>query len=108
MCFRFPDSDVDVTDNSIERPDGEDRSKGEEMAPTVHMTRITGIKKLSQGQMAPSSVARYGVETPHEEELGELLEQELDGWGIDVFRVNELSCKRPLVAIAYAIFQVSC
>ena len=91
----------------MERPDGEDRQKADEVPATAHMTRITGIKKLSQGQMAPSSVHRHGVETPHEKELGELLEQELDGWGIDVFRVNELSCKRPLVAIAYAIFQVS-
>lgn len=46
---------------------------------------------------------RYGVETLHEEELGRQL-GELERWGVDIFRIGDLSCGRPLTAVAYAAF----
>jgi hypothetical protein len=32
---------------------------------------------------------------------------EIDKWGIDIFRIAELSNNRPLTAVAYAAFTVS-
>jgi hypothetical protein len=31
---------------------------------------------------------------------------EIDRWGIDIFRIGDLSSNRPLTAVAYAAFQV--
>lgn len=31
---------------------------------------------------------------------------EVDRWGIDIFRIAELSSNRPLTAVTYAIFKV--
>jgi len=31
---------------------------------------------------------------------------DIDRWGIDIFRIGELSNHRPLTAVAYAAFQV--
>ena len=50
---------------------------------------------------------RFGLEIEHEEELDELLGESLDVWGLDVFRVEELSSGHPLVTIVYSIFEVS-
>lgn len=47
-----------------------------------------------------------GLEVEHEEELDELFEDSLDVWGLDVFRVEELSSGHPLVTIVYSIFEV--
>lgn len=32
---------------------------------------------------------------------------EIDKWGIDIFRIGELSNNRPLTAVAFQVFQVS-
>ena len=32
---------------------------------------------------------------------------EIDKWGIDIFRIAELSDNKPLTAVAYTVFQVS-
>jgi hypothetical protein len=47
----------------------------------------------------------YGVETPHEATLGAML-NDINTWGIDIFKIGTLSCNRPLTAVAYQIFQV--
>lgn len=45
-----------------------------------------------------------GVETPDEQPLGALL-ADIDTWGIDIFRIDDLSHTRPLTCVAYTIFQ---
>lgn len=45
----------------------------------------------------------HGVETPHEEDLGRML-SDIDRWGIDIFRIGELSNNRPLTCVAYTAF----
>ena len=73
------------------------------------MSQISGVKRpLShtnsfQGERLPT----YGVETPHEPALGQLL-ADLDTWGIDIFKIGDLSNHRPLTCVAYTLFQVSC
>ncbi|XP_064624775.1 3',5'-cyclic-AMP phosphodiesterase 4C-like isoform X4 [Lineus longissimus] len=69
------------------------------------MSQISGIRKLKHGSSFSAGVVpKYGVETPHEAELGVLL-GDLDKWGVDIFRIAELSNNRPLTAVCYTIFQ---
>ncbi|XP_059350615.1 cAMP-specific 3',5'-cyclic phosphodiesterase-like isoform X4 [Daphnia carinata] len=70
------------------------------------MSHISGIKRpLSHSNSVTSEkVAKYGVDTANEHELGKFLD-EVDRWGIDIFRIAELSSNRPLTAVTYAIFK---
>ena len=76
--------------------------------PTL-MGQITGIHSnvtasATAGTPSRTSVPELGVETPHVEELRTLLER-VNDWGLDTFRVEDLSGQRPLTAITYRIFQ---
>ncbi|XP_046446679.1 cAMP-specific 3',5'-cyclic phosphodiesterase-like isoform X8 [Daphnia pulex] len=71
------------------------------------MSHISGVKRpLSHSNSVTTSekVAKYGVDTANEHELGKFLD-EVDRWGIDIFRIAELSSNRPLTAVTYAIFK---
>ncbi|OXU28142.1 hypothetical protein TSAR_005236 [Trichomalopsis sarcophagae] len=70
------------------------------------MSHISGVKRplTHTNSFTGERVPVYGVETPHEEELGKLL-NDIDKWGIDIFRIGELSNHRPLTAIAYTAFR---
>jgi len=70
------------------------------------MSHISGVKRpLSHSNsLSSEKVPKYGVDTPNEQEFGKLLD-EIDRWGIDIFRIAELSSNRPLTAITYAIFK---
>ncbi|XP_030245210.1 cAMP-specific 3',5'-cyclic phosphodiesterase-like isoform X2 [Drosophila navojoa] len=72
------------------------------------MSQISGVKRpLSHtNSFTGERLPTFGVETPRENELGTLL-GELDTWGIEIFKIGELSCNRPLTCVAYTIFQVS-
>lgn len=71
------------------------------------MSQISGVKRaLShtnsfQGEKLPT----FGVETVHEQALGTML-GDMDIWGIDIFKIGDLSMHRPLTCVAYTIFQV--
>ncbi|XP_076183568.1 phosphodiesterase dunce isoform X9 [Ptiloglossa arizonensis] len=70
------------------------------------MSHISGVKRplTHTNSFTGERVPLYGVETPHEEELGKLL-SDIDKWGIDIFRIGELSSNRPLTCVAYTVFQ---
>ncbi|XP_011495898.1 PREDICTED: cAMP-specific 3',5'-cyclic phosphodiesterase isoform X2 [Ceratosolen solmsi marchali] len=70
------------------------------------MSHISGVKRplTHTNSFTGERVPLHGVETPHEEELGKLL-SDIDKWGIDIFRIGELSNNRPLTCIAYTAFQ---
>ncbi|GFQ91880.1 hypothetical protein TNCT_555961 [Trichonephila clavata] len=68
------------------------------------MSRISGIKKTVCHSNSFSVLPKYGIETPREDELGSLLE-EVDKWGVDIFRISECSNSHPLTAVAYKIFR---
>jgi cAMP-specific phosphodiesterase 4 len=74
--------------------------------PGQTMSQISGVKKPLSHTNSLTKLPKYGVETPHEEELGKMLE-EIDKWGLDVFQVAEYSNKHPLTTIMYTIFRVS-
>ncbi|KDR13577.1 cAMP-specific 3',5'-cyclic phosphodiesterase, partial [Zootermopsis nevadensis] len=70
------------------------------------MSQISGVKKplCHTNSFTGEKVPKYGVETLHEDDLGKML-IEIDRWGIDIFRIGDLSNNRPLTAVAYAAFQ---
>lgn len=70
------------------------------------MSLISGLKRPLKhtNSFTGEHVPLHGVETPHEEELGKLL-SDIDKWGIDIFRIGELSNNRPLTCVAYTAFQ---
>lgn len=74
-------------------------------AGRVSMSQIQGVKipLMHANSFTGERLPKYGVETSHEEELGKILE-DIDKWGIDVYRIAELSNRKPLTTVTYAIF----
>ncbi|CAL8088612.1 unnamed protein product [Orchesella dallaii] len=75
--------------------------------PQHPMSHITGARKpLANVNAVPLSerIPKYAVDTPYEDELGQHLD-DVDKWGMDIFKLDELSNCRPLTAVCYAIFQ---
>jgi len=71
--------------------------KGVGNKPLQHANSVTSLP-------SPAKLPKYGVVTPHEDELGVHLD-DLARWGINVFKISELSNSRPLTAVAYTVFQ---
>ncbi|UJR27977.1 hypothetical protein I4U23_009235 [Adineta vaga] len=72
-------------------------------SPTL-MGNIIGIQTTTTALTTQSFIPELGVETQHVEELRILLNR-VNDWGLDTFRIEELSGQRPLTAITYRIFQ---
>nr|XP_046263381.1 cAMP-specific 3',5'-cyclic phosphodiesterase 4B-like isoform X4 [Scatophagus argus] len=69
------------------------------------MTQISGVRKVSHTpSISGSSSSRFGVKTDQEELLSKDLE-DINKWGLNIFRVAEHSHNRPLTCIMYTIFQ---
>lgn len=74
------------------------------------MSQISGVSRplLSHtNSFSGERLPTFGVDTPNEQALGTLL-GDIDVWGIDIFKISELSLYRPLTCVAYTVFQVSC
>uniref|UniRef100_A0A3B4A1H0 3',5'-cyclic-AMP phosphodiesterase n=1 Tax=Periophthalmus magnuspinnatus TaxID=409849 RepID=A0A3B4A1H0_9GOBI len=69
------------------------------------MNQISGVRKLSHlPNISGSTVHRFGVKTDQEELLSKDLE-DINKWGLNIFKVAEHSHNRPLTCIMYTIFQ---
>ncbi|KAL8607195.1 hypothetical protein ACOMHN_009589 [Nucella lapillus] len=68
------------------------------------MSHISGVRKLKHANSFTGIVPKYGVETPHQEELGTSL-SDMDRWGIDLFQLAQFSNSRPLTSLCYTILQ---
>uniref|UniRef100_A0A3Q3ETE3 Phosphodiesterase n=1 Tax=Labrus bergylta TaxID=56723 RepID=A0A3Q3ETE3_9LABR len=69
------------------------------------MCHISGVKKLTHSSsLSNSTMPRFGVKTEHEDSLAREL-NDLNKWGLNIFRVAEFSNNRPLSCIMFAIFQ---
>ncbi|XP_059359913.1 cAMP-specific 3',5'-cyclic phosphodiesterase 4D-like isoform X4 [Carassius carassius] len=69
------------------------------------MSQISGVKKLTHSSsLTNSSIPRFGVKTETEDELAKELE-DVNKWGLNVFKVSEFSGNRPLTVMMYTIFQ---
>ncbi|XP_039628619.1 cAMP-specific 3',5'-cyclic phosphodiesterase 4B isoform X3 [Polypterus senegalus] len=86
----------------IPSPTQKEREKKKKQQP---MCQISGVKKLMHSSsLTNSSIPRFGVKTDQEENLARELE-DLNKWGLNIFRVAEFSNNRPLSCIMFAIFQ---
>ncbi|KAJ8285396.1 hypothetical protein GJAV_G00026340 [Gymnothorax javanicus] len=69
------------------------------------MSQISGVKKLTHSSsLSNSSIPRFGVKTETEDALAKEIE-DINKWGLNVFKVSEFSGNRPLTVIMYTIFQ---
>ncbi|XP_030631711.1 cAMP-specific 3',5'-cyclic phosphodiesterase 4D isoform X2 [Chanos chanos] len=69
------------------------------------MSQISGVKKPTHNtSVVPSSIPRFGVSTDQEDLLAKALE-DIDKWGVDIFKISEYSGNRPLTVTMYTIFQ---
>ncbi|XP_056590111.1 cAMP-specific 3',5'-cyclic phosphodiesterase 4C isoform X2 [Triplophysa dalaica] len=69
------------------------------------MSQISGVRKLCPSPcLPPTSIPRFGVTTQHENLLAKEVE-DIDRWGIDIFKIAEYSGNRPLTVVMYNIFQ---
>ncbi|KAK7508170.1 hypothetical protein BaRGS_00000409, partial [Batillaria attramentaria] len=91
----LPSVKVDQVEQAIERVPPEKNRP---------MSQISGVRKLKHTNSFTGMVPKYGVETPHLEELGKYV-GELDKWGVDVFKIAEYSNNRPLTCVCYTILQ---
>ncbi|MEQ2175075.1 cAMP-specific 3',5'-cyclic phosphodiesterase 4D, partial [Goodea atripinnis] len=55
--------------------------------------------------LAPACIPRFGINTPQESMLAKEIE-DLNRWGMDIFKLAEYSGNRPLTVIMHSIFQV--
>nr|XP_020471678.1 cAMP-specific 3',5'-cyclic phosphodiesterase 4D-like isoform X3 [Monopterus albus] len=69
------------------------------------MSQISGVKKGTHSpSLAPSTIPRFGVKASQEELLAKDLE-DINRWGMDIFKIAEYSGNRPLTVTMYTIFQ---
>ncbi|XP_076842674.1 3',5'-cyclic-AMP phosphodiesterase 4D-like isoform X3 [Brachyhypopomus gauderio] len=69
------------------------------------MSQISGVKKLMHStSLSNSNIPRFGVKTDTEDSLAKELE-DVNKWGLNVFKVTEFSVNRPLTVMMYTIFQ---
>ncbi|KAL9879872.1 cAMP-specific 3',5'-cyclic phosphodiesterase isoform X9 [Glossina fuscipes] len=101
--FDLPSMRVEENVEHSAMPIPQQRSRSPRGPP---MSQISGVKRpLSHtNSFTGERLPTYGVETPHEAALGQHL-AELDTWGIDIFKIGDLSKNRPLTCVAYTIFQ---
>jgi hypothetical protein len=72
------------------------------ISSSILMGQITGIHTTTFTITNP--IPELGVETQHTEELRSLVNH-INDWGLDTFRIEDLSGQRPLTVITYRIFQ---
>uniref|UniRef100_A0A673X423 Phosphodiesterase n=1 Tax=Salmo trutta TaxID=8032 RepID=A0A673X423_SALTR len=70
------------------------------------MCHISGVKKLTHSSSLSinTTMPRFGVKTEQEDALARELD-DLNKWGLNIFRLAEFSNNRPLSCIMFAIFQ---
>ncbi|XP_062701649.1 cAMP-specific 3',5'-cyclic phosphodiesterase isoform X5 [Aedes albopictus] len=110
ICSTFLDKqqELDIPysrdDSDSHNPSSLSRSRSPRMGE--RMSQISGFKRPLQhtNSFTSDRLPQYGVDTPHEHQLGQVLNQ-IDTWGIDIFRIETLSNNRPLTCVAFAIFQ---
>lgn len=98
-----------IDENEVATMQAQQRSR----SPRGHgtgppMSQISGVKRpLSHtNSFTGERLPTFGVDTPNEQVLGTYL-GEIDTWGIDIFKIGELSLNRPLTCVAYTVFQVN-
>ncbi|XP_008101086.1 3',5'-cyclic-AMP phosphodiesterase 4D isoform X7 [Anolis sagrei] len=88
--------------HEVEIPSPTQKEKEKKKRP---MSQISGVKKLMHSSsLTNSSIPKFGVKTDQEDILAKELE-DVNKWGLQVFKIAEFSGNRPLTVIMYTIFQ---
>nr|XP_033786617.1 cAMP-specific 3',5'-cyclic phosphodiesterase 4D isoform X2 [Geotrypetes seraphini] len=88
--------------HEVEMPSPAQKEKEKKKRP---MSQISGVKKLMHSSsLTNSSIPRFGVKTEQEEVLAKELE-DVNKWGLNIFKVAEFSGNRPLTVVTHTIFQ---
>ncbi|XP_026526293.1 cAMP-specific 3',5'-cyclic phosphodiesterase 4D [Notechis scutatus] len=88
--------------HEVEMPSPTQKEKEKKKRP---MSQISGVKKLTHSSsLTNSSIPKFGVKTDQEDILSKELE-DVNKWGLQVFKIAELSGNRPLTVVMYTIFQ---
>lgn len=112
--FDLPSMRIDETDIAncaaavLKQRSRSPRFGGPPGPPGPPMSQISGVTRpllAHTNSFTGEKVPMFGVETPHETALATHL-SDVDTWGIDIFKISELSCNRPLTAVAFTVFQV--
>lgn len=69
--------------------------------------QINQLKRLLRHTNSLNQLPEYGVETQHETQLAELMDQ-IDVWGLNIFEVHQFSQQHSLTTVMYKIFKVRC
>lgn len=113
ICNTFLDKQQEVDINNLrlaeeEYGQGPGKAKvggGKGAAP---LSQISGVKKPlgHTNSFSGSSLPKYGVDpkAQHEAELAKILENS-EKWGVDMFKIAEITDKKTLTCITYTIFQ---
>ncbi|XP_069125970.1 3',5'-cyclic-AMP phosphodiesterase 4C-like isoform X2 [Argopecten irradians] len=109
ICSTYLDKQQELDLPTFKVEDHKDQPIREEKEVTPDserrpMTKITGVRKLKHANSFTGIVPKFGVETTHPEDLSQYLE-DINKWGIDLFKIAELSNKQPLTCVTYMIFQ---
>uniref|UniRef100_A0A665VAD0 Phosphodiesterase n=1 Tax=Echeneis naucrates TaxID=173247 RepID=A0A665VAD0_ECHNA len=88
----------------VSKPRERKRRQGQQQQGGM-MTQISGVRKVSHTPSISGSTGnRFGVKTDQEELLSKDLE-DINKWGLNIFKVAEHTHNRPLTCIMYTIFQ---
>ncbi|XP_066492393.1 3',5'-cyclic-AMP phosphodiesterase 4C [Tiliqua scincoides] len=99
ICNTFLDKQHEV---EIPAPVSKEKDKEKKKRP---MSQISGVKKLMHSSsFSCAAIPRFGVKTDQEGLLAKELE-DVNKWGLNVFKITEYSGHRPLTVIMYSIFQ---
>ncbi|KAM9473825.1 3',5'-cyclic-AMP phosphodiesterase 4C isoform 2-T2 [Salvelinus alpinus] len=92
--------------NEVEIPSPTLRERERERERDKPMCHISGVKKLTHSSSLSinTTMPRFGVKTEQEDALARELD-DLNKWGLNIFRLAEFSNNRPLSCIMFAIFQ---
>ncbi|XP_041097970.1 cAMP-specific 3',5'-cyclic phosphodiesterase 4B-like isoform X2 [Polyodon spathula] len=97
---------LDKQNDDVEIPSPVQKEREKKKKKQQPMCQISGVKKLTHSSsLTNSSIPRFGVKTDQEDSLTKELD-DLNKWGLNIFRVAEFSNNRPLSCIMFAIFQV--
>ncbi|CAI9577199.1 unnamed protein product [Staurois parvus] len=88
--------------HEVEMPTPAQKEKEKKKRP---MSQISGVKKLMHSSsLTNSNIPRFGVKSENEESLAKELE-DVNKWGLNIFKVAEYSGNRPLTVVMHTIFQ---
>ncbi|XP_053738177.1 cAMP-specific 3',5'-cyclic phosphodiesterase 4C-like isoform X1 [Synchiropus splendidus] len=81
------------------------RKQTQQQQQGAMMTQIGGVRKVIHSPIVSGGFCnRFGVKTDQEELLSKDLE-DINKWGLNIFKVAEHSHNRPLTCVMYTIFQ---